>query len=104
MASPGRLSRAGAWTLILLLVTSILSIGGEAPGGSGLFSAAWAAPVDDNNDEDEEEKNEDYPDDGSAQLISGNPDSPPAGLTPISPAEEKGLLGNWGDAAGEGED
>jgi len=55
------------------------------------------------NDE-EDDDNADYPEDGSSALESGPRFPVPKGLLPISPAEEKGLLGNWGDTASEGED
>jgi hypothetical protein len=95
---------AGGWALLLLLAAPLSLISGEVAAAPGPLTAAWATPADDGGDEDDEEEDGDYPDDGSTQVISANPGLPPAGLTPISPAEEKGLLGNWGDAAGEGED
>lgn len=52
----------------------------------------------------EDDDSADYPEDGSGALESGPRFPVPKGLLPISPAEEKGLLGNWGDSATEAED
>lgn len=42
-------------------------------------------------------------DDGSATLPA-NPSRPPSGLQPLSPTEERRLLGSWGDITEEAED
>lgn len=64
-----------------------------------LPTAALSDAID--NDEDD---SADYPEDGSGALERGPRFFAPKGLLPISPTEEKGLLGNWGDSATEAED
>jgi hypothetical protein len=46
----------------------------------------------------------DYPDDGSQNLRGSSAERAPEGLIPISPVEESGLLGDWGDSDDEAED
>ena len=46
----------------------------------------------------------DYSDDGSRALKLSEEEITSEALTPISPLEETGLLGNWGDSLDEAED
>lgn len=46
----------------------------------------------------------DYPDDGSDAVRGSSEQVPPGALIPISPLEESGLLGDWGDSEDEAED
>jgi hypothetical protein len=46
----------------------------------------------------------DYSDDGSRTLKLSEGGTTSEALTPISPLEETGLLGNWGDSLDEAED
>lgn len=46
----------------------------------------------------------DYADDGSRTVKAGPADSSSETLTPLSPLEEQGLLGDWGDSVDEAED
>lgn len=57
----------------------------------------------DNEGEDEDD-DADYPDDGSRTLNIRPGSATATGLLPLSPSEEKDLLGNWGDSASEAED
>ena len=94
--------RIGALGLTILLAPSIL----PSPAGSdagiccaGAIGDARQSPAEGDDDEDL-----DNTDDGSRSLSGKAGAHPPTELSPISPTEEKELLGDWGDSAEEAED
>lgn len=71
-----------------------------------LFAGAAVAdtPVAREPVEDEDSEEPDYADDGSRALTDTTRALVPVELRPISPTEERRLLGDWGDSAAETED
>ena len=86
---------------ILAASLTVFALSSQLPAGTDshgdLFIAEAGADDDVSDDEDDVEAE----DDGSNRLTGR---INPALLTPISAAEEQGLLGNWGDAEDEDED
>jgi len=100
----GRIIRSlqvAAIALSVALGTPVLAIDGGAPPQILQEDTLLDAADDAGDDEGD---NADYPDDGSSALKIRPGSAAPAVLLPLSPSEEKGLLGNWGDSATEAED
>lgn len=101
---------ANNWLAKLLqrfVVALSVTLGSPAFGadtGAAPLALPPAALSDAIENDEEDDDSADYPEDGSGALGSGPRFPVPKGLLPISPAEEKGLLGNWGDSASEAED
>jgi len=89
---------------LVLFVTAGTPVLGADTGAALHALPAVAQPNAAAGDEEDDDDTSDYPDDGSGALGNGSRFPVPRGLLPISPTEEKGLLGNWGDAAAEAED
>ena len=89
----------GGLMLLCTALSSTLSAD-SAPGTRDSFDVVGPAGPGEFYDD----PNADYSDDGSRTVKLSPADNAPEALTPISPLEESGLLGNWGDSLEEAED
>lgn len=86
-----------ATLLIMMAGTSAL----QADQTNAALEPLLEAPNSPDVDEFYEDSNADYPDDGSRALLEGSGEIV---LEPLTPIEERGLLGDWGDSDDEAED
>lgn len=97
-----KLLHVGAGSLFLILAPGMLPLADDSE-QCGMIAAARADTLPPNGGEGDADE-ADFVDDGSRLLGSSRRRDTAEDLRPISPAEEKNLLGDWGDSAGEAED
>lgn len=91
-------------TLVATLLVLGAALAGSVPGFSQAATDQAQAPGDTSSQIEDDEQSGLQNDDGSSVL----PNKPSTGvdryLQPVTPLEERQLLGNWGDSADEDED
>jgi hypothetical protein len=94
-----------ALALAATLASPLPALAEEADAQPRALAADIQSSLADDDEEDaDEDDSADFPDDGSHALRNQPEVVGPEPLLPISPTEEKELLGDWGDSAAEAED